>query len=69
MSLRTAECSFHEVSEAGRQLAETGDLQAMKAFTRLILDCPRIGECANGDCCTILCASLLSDDAKPAGQE
>ncbi|RAU21994.1 hypothetical protein CU669_09855 [Paramagnetospirillum kuznetsovii] len=52
------------MSDTGRQLIEADDEQALIAFTRKTLACPRLRECPYGDYCTIFAASLLSERGK-----
>ena len=61
MTLRTDQCNFRLVSETGRDLIESDDPQALVAFTRKTLSCPRLRVCPYGDYCTIFSASLLSE--------
>ncbi|MBI3446396.1 MAG: hypothetical protein HY055_13830 [Magnetospirillum sp.] len=66
MTLRTKDCNFRLVSEAGQRLMEADNAQELVAFTRATLSCPRLRVCEFGDYCTIFSASLLSECGKHA---
>ncbi len=64
MTLRTEQCDFRLVSEAGRALAQGDDSAVLLRFTRQTLACPRLRLCPYGDYCTIFAASLLAEHGK-----